>query len=119
MNDLRITAENGSNAVDNPLPEADSGTPGPKSPGQDLLDRFLAQAKLIDVLTTKLQGVRAYIDAPKEREMVVERLPSVQPLPAAKPQPTSFFAGMGAIADFNDKSIERLVNQIAELEALF
>ena len=114
-----MDAKNVSSPVDNAVSEVDSAPSEPKSPGQELLDRFLAQAKLIDVLAAKLQGVRAYIDAPKEREMVVERLPAVQPVPAVKPQTTSFFAGMGAIADFNDKSIEKLGNQISELEALF
>jgi hypothetical protein len=111
-----MDAENGPNPVEKPVSEADSALPA-KSPGQELLDRFLAQAKAVDQLATELQSVRVYIDAPKA--LVVERLPAVEPVPAAKPQVTSYFAGMGSIADFNDKAIARLTTQIAELKALF
>jgi hypothetical protein len=108
-----INAETGPSPVDKPSLGADS----PKSPGQQLLDRFMAQAKLVDELATELQSIRSHIDAP--RALVVERLPAVEPVSGGRPQATSYFGGMGSIADFNDRSIARLTTQIAELKALF
>lgn len=113
-----ISAENAPQPVDKPVPEADSASPAPKppSPGQELLDRFLAQAKRIDALAARLKEVRVYIDAPKQAGGAG---PLAEPAPPAKARPTSFFAGMGAIADFNDAAITRLDEQVRALEALF
>ena len=112
-----MDGENAPNPVDKPALEAETAPSAQKSPGQELLDRFMAQAKLVDQLATELQAVRVHIDAPKA--MIIERLPPVEPIPAARPQVTSYFAGMGSIADFNDKAIARLTTQVAELKALF
>lgn len=92
---------------------AEPKSEGPKSEGQQLLERLLTLCLRINQARLRLDQVRGSIAAPK-----LARAPA-EPARAASTTATSFFEGLGLLADSFEQVAGELDRGVDELAKLF
>lgn len=103
MSDTEVTAA----APASPAPPAE------KSPGQQLLERMLAQTARLNRIRLRLAQVQGSIATPN----LTHRGSDEATGPGVKA--TSFFAGLQLLADTNDKMLDELEEGVEDLGKLF